>query len=171
MAAGVVAAGVAVSLEDGPAEARAPPVPGAGPDGLVDAPEPPESPPAGPGPPEPPDVEPPPEPSPPDGPRFGLGGCSEDAADPVPSASLSSCGMSIPVRPFTVADASVTVLVAFLTTSDAPSVERTVRLSMAAIGSAAARTISGSIDRTVWMIAASLNWRYASARSAKAQES
>ena len=39
---------------------------------------------------------------------------------------------------------------------------------MVAIGSAAARTISGSIERTVWMIAASLNWRYASARSASA---
>ena len=30
---------------------------------------------------------------------------------------------------------------------------------MLAIGSAAARTISGSIERTVWMMAASLNWR------------
>ena len=39
---------------------------------------------------------------------------------------------------------------------------------MLAIGSAAARTISGSIESTVWMTAASLNWRYASARSASA---
>ena len=65
----------------------------------------------------------------------------------------------MPVRPFTVALASVTVRVVFLTISDAPSFERTVSWSMLAIGSAAARTISGSIDRTVWMIAASLNWR------------
>ena len=74
----------------------------------------------------------------------------------------------MPVRPFTVADASVTVRVAFFTTSDAPSVESTVRLSIEAIGSAAARTISGSAARTVEMIAASLNCRYASARSARA---
>ena len=67
--------------------------------------------------------------------------------------------MSMPVRPLTVALASVTVRVTFLTTSDAPSFERTVRVSMLAIGSAAARTMSGSIERTVWMIAASLNWR------------
>ena len=38
--------------------------------------------------------------------------------------------MSMPVRPFTVALASATVRVAFLTISEAPSFERTVRLSM-----------------------------------------
>ena len=84
---------------------------------------------------------------PPDGPRFGFGGSWARALDVARRAALlSSCGMSIPVRPFTVADASVTVRVAFFTTSDAPSVESTVRLSIVAIGSAAARTISGSID-------------------------
>ena len=67
--------------------------------------------------------------------------------------------MSMPVRPLTVAEASATVRVALRTTSVVPSVERTVRLSIAASGSAAARTISGSIERTVEMIAASLNWR------------
>ena len=41
-------------------------------------------------------------------------------------------------------------------------------MSMLLIGSAAARTISGSIESTVWMIAASLNCLYASARSASA---
>ena len=65
----------------------------------------------------------------------------------------------MPVRPFTVALASATVRVVFLTISEAPSFDRIVRLSMFAIGSAAARTISGSIERTVWMTAASLNWR------------
>ena len=65
----------------------------------------------------------------------------------------------MPVRPLTVALASVTVRVTFLTTSDAPSLESTVSWPMFAIGSAAARTISGSIERTVWMIAASLNCR------------
>jgi len=64
--------------------------------------------------------------------------------------------------------ASATVRVAFLTTSDAPSLDSTVNEPIEAIGSAAARTISGSIERTVWMIAASLNWRYASARRASA---
>ena len=67
--------------------------------------------------------------------------------------------MSMPVRPLTVAEASVTVRVTFLTTSEAPSLESTVSWLMLAIGSAAARTMSGSIDRTVWMMAASLNWR------------
>ena len=43
-----------------------------------------------------------------------------------PSAWLSSAGMSMPVRPLTVALASVTVRVTFLTTSDAPSFESTV---------------------------------------------
>ena len=65
----------------------------------------------------------------------------------------------MPVRPFTVVPASVTVRVTLRTTSDAPSLDRTVRLSMLPIGSAAARTMSGSIDSTVWMMAASLNWR------------
>ena len=133
---------MAGSLEDADADV-APPLLGAGPEGPDDPPEPPEPPPDGPEPPEPP--EPPDEP-PPDGPRFGLGGSSDGALDVVPRASLRSCGMSIPVRPFTVADASVTVRVAFFTTSDAPSVESTVRLSIELIGSAAARTISGSID-------------------------
>ena len=67
--------------------------------------------------------------------------------------------MSIPVRPLTVAEASASVRVVVLTTSDAPSDERTVRVSMWASGSAAARTISGSIESTVEMMAASLNWR------------
>ena len=67
--------------------------------------------------------------------------------------------MSIPVTPLTTALASATVRVPFRTSSDAPSVESTVRSLMLAIGSAAARTISGSIESTVWMTAASLNWR------------
>ena len=77
----------------------------------------------------------------------------------LPVALLMRAGMSIPVRPITVAFASATVRVTDFTTSDAPSFESTVRVSMLPSGSAAARTISGSIDRTVWMIAASLNWR------------
>ena len=49
----------------------------------------------------------------------------------------------MPVTPLTTADASATVRVPFRTSSDAPSVESTVRSLMFAIGSAAARTISG----------------------------
>ena len=65
----------------------------------------------------------------------------------------------MPVKPFTVAPASATVRVTLRTTSDAPSFESTVSEPMLASGSAAARTISGSCESTVWMIAASLNWR------------
>ena len=67
--------------------------------------------------------------------------------------------MSIPVRPLTVADASASVRVVVLTTSEAPSDDRMVRLSIEDSGSAAARTISGSIESTVEMMAASLNCR------------
>ena len=52
---------------------------------------------------------------------------------------------------------SATVRVVFLTMSLAPSLLKTVRFSMLAIGSAAARTISGRAVRMVWMMAASLN--------------
>ena len=78
---------------------------------------------------------------------------------PVGSAPPSSAGISMPVRPFTAAPASATVRVVVRTTSDAPSDESTVSDPMLAIGSAAARTISGSIESTVWITAASLNWR------------
>ena len=117
--------------------------------------EPPDRPPPEPELPEPPAPPDPPLPEPPDPP-------------PLPRiALLIRSGTSSPVSPFTTVLASVTVRVAFFTTSDAPSLERTVSEPIDAIGSAAARTISGSIERTVWMIAASLNWRYASARSAE----
>jgi hypothetical protein len=49
------------------------------------------------------------------------------------------------------------VRVVVRTTSLAPSFESTVREPILDIGSAAARTISGSIESTVWMTAASLN--------------
>ena len=64
--------------------------------------------------------------------------------DGLPRASLMSAGMSIPVRPVTVAFASATVRVTVLTTSDAPSFDSTVRVSMLPSGSAAARTMNDS---------------------------
>jgi len=138
--------------DDAPAAlsaAEPPPPAGAGPeppDGV------PPDPPDGPAPPGPP------EPS--SGRRFGRSvDTGREAALPPPMADVSSSGMSMPVRPLTVVEASARVRVVVFTTSDAPSLERTVRLSMWASGSAAARTISGSIERTVEMIAASLNWR------------
>ena len=107
-------------------------------------------------------------PPPPDGPRAASGGSGRRARSRRPAALLSSCGMSIPVRPFTVADASAA-------SGSRSSRRRSRRRSRARsgcrswpIGSAAARTISGSIESTVEMIAASLNWRYASARRARA---
>ena len=48
----------------------------------------------------------------------------------LPTALLTRAGMSIPVRPLTVALASVTVRVTVLTTSEAPSLESTVSVSM-----------------------------------------
>jgi len=81
---------------------------------------------------------------------------------------LINAATSRPVRPFTAAPASATVRVVFFTISEAPSDERTVSESMFPIGSAAARTMSGSMLRTVWMTAASLNCLYASARRASA---
>ena len=52
---------------------------------------------------------------------------------------------------------SIMARVALRTISEAPSALITVRESMWLIGSAAARTMSGSAARTVWMMAASLN--------------
>ena len=66
---------------------------------------------------------------------------------------------SIPVSDWTTALAWATVLVAVRTTSDAPSVDRTVSDSMPEMGSAAARTMSGSRSRIAETMAASLNWR------------
>ena len=119
---------------------------------------------AGPEPPdlEPPPVAPPPPPDPPPGPRrlVGGGGTGGSSGAPtVPIAVLINRGMSIPVGPLTVAEASASVRVVVLTTSEAPSDDRTVRVSIEDNGSAAARTISGSIESTVEMMAASLNCR------------